>query len=190
MSAAACAIKDPLVWIDLEMTGLDEATDVILEIACIITDGDLHTVAHGPNIVVRHDEATLCRMNDWCTRTHRESGLWQRVVTSSTSMAEAEAAVLAFVRAHVPMPGVALLAGNSIHVDRRFLAACMPSLLAHLHYRLVDVSTVKELCRRWYADVFEAAPKKALCHRALDDIEESIAELRFYRRHIFIRPSP
>lgn len=175
----------PLVWMDLEMSGLDPDTCQILEIATLITDGDLNIVAEGPDIVVHQPDAVLDAMDAWCTQQHGNSGLTAQVKASTVSLAEAEARTLEFLRAHCP-PGKSPLCGNSIGHDRRFLLRYMPQVSGFLHYRIVDVSSIKELARRWYPSL--SAPRKGETHRALDDIRESIAELRFYRERVF-RPS-
>lgn len=172
-----------LVWMDLEMSGLDVRKDVILEIATVVTDADLNVVAEGPSLAIHHDDGVLEGMDEWNTRHHGESGLVERVRASPASTTEAEAVTLAFVVRHCA-PGQSPLCGNSIWQDRRFLARHMPTLEAHFHYRIVDVSTVKELARRWRPAVADGFKKKN-AHRALDDIHESIAELRHYRRCFF-----
>ncbi len=171
-----------LVWMDLEMTGLDPETDVILEIATVITDKDLNILAEGPNLTIHHDAAVLAAMGEWCRRQHAASGLSDRVLASTVTVEEAEAETLAFLKRYVP-ERASPLCGNSIHQDRRFLCRTMPRLEAWLHYRNIDVSSIKELCRRWYPEV--ALPRKKEAHRALGDVRESIAELRYYRRKIF-----
>lgn len=172
----------PLVWIDLEMSGLNPDTCKILEIATLVTDEDLALVAEGPDIVVHQLDEVLDAMDEWCTTHHGESGLTAAVKASTISLAEAEAQTLTFLEAHTEA-GTSPLCGNSIWQDRRFIARYMPKLDAFLHYRMIDVSTVKELSRRWYADA--KAPAKGQSHRALDDIRESIAELQFYRENVF-----
>ena len=172
-----------LVWMDLEMTGLDAETDVILEIATVVTDGDLEVVAEGPTLAVHRDEATLAAMDRWNTEHHTASGLVERVRRSEVSETEAEAVTLAFVERHCARQS-APLCGNSVWQDRRFLVRYMPVLNAYLHYRIVDVSTVKELARRWHPQLLDAFKKKNT-HRALDDIRESIAELKLYRERFF-----
>ena len=174
---------DHLVWMDLEMTGLDVETDVILEIATVITDGDLNLVAQGPVLAVHRDEATLAAMDSWNTKHHAESGLVERVRRSAVGQTEAEAVTLAFVERHCA-PQTAPLCGNTVWQDRRFLMRYMPVLNAYLHYRIVDVSTVKELARRWNPRLLDDFKKKN-AHRALDDIRESIAELKLYRERFF-----
>ena len=168
------------------MTGLDPDTCRILELAVLITDFDLRVVAEGPTLVVHQADEVLARMDEWNTRTHGDSGLTERVRVSTLDEASAEREILDFV-AHYCKPRTAPLAGNSIYQDRRFLAKYMPNLEGFLHYRLVDVSTLKELSARWHPSVYEKRPKKKGSHRALDDILESIEELRFYREHL-IRP--
>ena len=172
----------PLVWIDLEMSGLDPDRCQILEIAVIITDGDLEVIVEGPDLVIHQPDPVLAAMDAWCTRQHGLSGLTAAVQASTVTLADAEAQVLELVRAHCP-PGKSPLCGNSIGHDRRFLIRYMPALVDHLSYRNIDVSSVKELVRRWYPAL--AAPPKRETHRALDDIRESIAELQFYRQHVF-----
>ena len=172
-----------LVWIDLEMTGLNVETDVILEIASIVTDAGLDVVAEGPALAIHQGERTLAEMDEWCVEHHTASGLVDRVRHSKISLADAEAATLSFVERHCP-PQAAPLCGNSVWQDRRFLARYMPALNNHLHYRIVDVSTVKELALRWRPQLVDAFKKKNT-HRALDDIRESIGELRHYREHFF-----
>jgi len=174
--------KDYLVWMDLEMTGLDPKVDTILEIATVITDGQLNTVAEGPNIVIHQPDSVLDAMGDWCKQHHGNSGLSEKVRSSTISMLAAEQQTLDFIKAHVP-EGVSPLCGNSIHQDRRFLVPYMPTLEAYMHYRNIDVSTVKELSKRWYPKI--EAPAKAGEHLALADVRESIAELTFYREQIF-----
>lgn len=171
-----------LVWIDLEMSGLDPSEDVILEIATIVTDSSLEVVAEGPNLVIHHSDEILEAMDEWNTRHHGESGLTEKVRTSELDTAEAEAQTLEFLRGEVEREE-APLCGNSIYQDRRFLSRYMPELEGFLHYRNIDVSTIKELVARWYDDL--GPPNKEANHRALDDIRESIAELRYYRRRAF-----
>ncbi|KAJ2813118.1 Oligoribonuclease, mitochondrial [Coemansia furcata] len=180
----------PLVWIDCEMTGLDSENDTILEIACIITDGSLNILASGPEIVIHHPQHVLDKMNEWCVEHHGKSGLTARVLDSTVTMEEAETAVLDLVKQCCAQPRVAVLAGNSVHVDCAFLRRYMPRLIEHLHYRIVDVSSVKELARRWNPEVLQRAPAKSLAHRALDDIIESIEELRYYQDNFFKCSNP
>lgn len=174
-----------LAWIDLEMTGLDPLRDVIVEIATIITDDDLQIIEEGPDIVVHQPPEALAGMEEIVVSMHTRSGLLDAIATSTVDLTEATAATMAFLRRHIPEPRTVPLCGNSIGTDRRFLGMWMPEIDEFLHYRSVDVSTVKELCRRWYPAQFKAAPRKAGGHRALDDIRESIAEMRYYRTAIF-----
>ena len=174
----------PLAWIDLEMTGLDVERHVIVEIACIVTDADLTPLDDGIDLVVHANPAELAEMDDVVRRMHGRSGLTPAIEASTVTVAAAERAVLDYVRSHVSAPGVAPLCGNSIGVDRRFLDRHMRELDRYLHYRSIDVSSLKELCRRWHPAVYKGRPGKSERHRALDDIRESIAELRYYREHI------
>jgi oligoribonuclease len=173
---------------DLEMTGLDPARHTIIEVATLITDDDLDVAAVGPDLVVAASERQLDDMEPVVRAMHEKSGLLDAVRHSKLSLPEAEAATLEFIKAHVPEPHTTPLCGNSIGTDRRFLAAQLPLVEAHLHYRSIDVSSVKELCRRWYPEAFAAAPRKAGSHRALGDIRESVAELAYYRSTIFRPP--
>jgi len=174
-----------LVWMDLEMTGLDPDRHTILEIATLITTAALDVVAEGPVLAIHQPRAVLAAMDQWNQEHHAASGLIERVSASAIDMAAAQAQTLRFVQAACP-PRSSPLCGNSVCQDRRFLARHMPALEAYLHYRNIDVSTVKELVRRWYPGGPQA-PEKKKAHRALDDIYESIEELRFYRRHYFVR---
>ena len=175
---------------DLEMTGLDPAKDVIVEIATIVTDDELQIVAEGPDLVVHQPDAALAAMDPIVVEMHTSSGLLEAIKASTTTLEEAGTATLEFIKAHVPEPRTIPLCGNSIGTDRRFLAAYLPEIEEHLHYRSVDVSTIKELTRRWYPGALEATPRKATAHRALDDIRESIEELRWYRAHVFKPAGP
>ncbi|OZB16108.1 MAG: oligoribonuclease [Marinobacter sp. 34-60-7] len=175
--------NDHLVWIDLEMTGLDPEKERIIEMASIVTDSALNIVAEGPVIAVHQPDSLLNAMDEWCTRTHDESGLTQRVKDSAISEAEAEQQTLAFLKKYLE-PGKSPLCGNSIGQDRRFLVKYMPELEAFFHYRNLDVSTIKELARRWRPDVLGGVKKKG-SHLALDDIRDSINELRHYRETFF-----
>jgi oligoribonuclease len=177
-----------LVWMDLEMTGLEPARHVIVEIATIVTDDELNIVAEGPDLVVHQPPEALREMDDVVREMHTASALLPAIAASTTSLAEAGRLTLEFIKAHVPDARSVPLCGNSIGTDRRFLAAYLPEIEEHLHYRSVDVSTIKELTRRWYPGLLESAPRKATSHRALDDIRESIEELRWYRQHVF-RPA-
>jgi len=175
---------DNLIWIDLEMTGLKPDEDVIIEIATVVTDSQLSVIADGPEIAIRQDEAALARMDEWNQRQHGGSGLIGRVRASRIDTAAAERQTLEFLAAHVP-PGASPMCGNSICQDRRFLARHMPELERFFHYRNLDVSTVKELARRWYPAVAAALTKQS-AHLARADIYESIAELRHYRARMFV----
>jgi oligoribonuclease len=177
-----------LAWIDLEMTGLDPERHVIVEIASLLTDDDLEIIAEGPDLVVHATDSQLAEMDDFVTAMHERSGLTEQIRASTLSLADAEAATMAFLRAHIPEAGTVPLAGNSIGTDRRFLAAQMPEVESFLHYRCVDVSTIKELARRWHPEALSSAPAKVGSHRALDDVKESIAELQHYRRSVFRDP--
>lgn len=182
---------DTLVWIDCEMTGLDLSSDLLIEVACIVTDGELNQLGDGIDLVISAPEQALLEMDPVVVNMHRESGLDKAVLASTLSLADAEAQVLDFVRQHVPEPRKAPLCGNSIATDRAFIARDMPLLDAHLHYRMVDVSSVKELARRWYPRAYYASPAKRGGHRALADILESVAELRYYREAVFVpQPGP
>mgnify|MGYP003508446187 FL=1 len=174
-----------LIWIDLEMTGLEPEHDVIIEMATIVTDSDLNILATGPVIAVHQSDALLAGMDEWNTRTHGESGLTQRVRDSKISTAEAEAQTIAFLEQWVPK-GKSPICGNSIGQDRRFLCRYMPTLEAFFHYRSLDVSTLKILAERWAPQIKEGFQKKG-SHQALDDIRESIAELQYYREHFIKR---
>ncbi|AZZ55311.1 oligoribonuclease [Rathayibacter iranicus] len=181
---------DRLVWIDCEMTGLDLSVDELVEIAVVVTDFDLEPLDEGLSIVIRPDDSALANMGDFVRTMHETSGLLTEI-PSGMSVAEAEYEVLEYVLKHVPAEQQAPLAGNSIGTDRAFLAAFMPRLDSHLHYRNVDVSTIKELARRWFPRIYFNAPAKNGGHRALADILESIRELRYYRRAIFVaEPGP
>lgn len=173
--------KDHLVWMDLEMTGLEPEEDVIIEIATIVTDGNLNVIAEGPVFAVKQPDILLDAMDEWNTRTHGNSGLTQRVKDSTTDARAAELATIEFLREHVEA-GASPLCGNSIHQDRRFLVKYMPELEAYFHYRNIDVSTLKELAKRWKPSAASSFEKKGT-HQALDDIRESIAEMQHYREH-------
>lgn len=186
---SAPALAQPLIWMDLEMTGLDPDRDRILEIAVVLTDGQLEAIHEGPDLVLHQSEETLAAMDDWNTSHHGASGLVEVVRSSELDEAAVQREVLEWLRARCPAK-VAPLAGNSVHQDRAFLRRWMPELHDFLHYRNVDVSTVKELMRRWHPEVLMGAPVKAGNHRALGDIRESIAELLHYRKTGFVPKSP
>ena len=173
-----------IVWADLEMTGLDPDRERIIEIALLITDGELNTIAEGPHLVIHQSDEILAAMDDWNTKHHGESGLTERVRQSEVTEADAERLVMDFLVAHCD-PRTVPLAGNAIHPDRRFLARYMTDVDAFLHYRMIDVSTLKELAQRWYPELYSKRPPKRATHRALDDILESIEELRYYRSALF-----
>lgn len=179
------------MWIDCEMTGLDLSKDALIEIAVLVTDSELNIVDEGVDIVIHADDAALDAMPDVVREMHANSGLTPLVRASTVSIAEAEAQVLDYVRKHIPDARTAPLCGNSIATDRGFIARDMPALDAHLHYRMIDVSSIKELCRRWYPRIYYAQPGKGLTHRALADIKESIRELEYYRGTAFVAaPGP
>jgi oligoribonuclease len=179
-------VADLLVWIDCEMTGLDLGKDKLIEVAALVTDPDLKVLGEGIDLVIHADDEALDAMPPVVRDMHAKSGLTDEVRQSAITMAEAEEAVLAYIREFVPNPRTAPLCGNSIATDRGFLARDMPALDDFLHYRMIDVSSIKELCRRWYPRVYFGQPAKGLAHRALADIRESIRELEYYRRTVFV----
>ncbi|MET8356238.1 oligoribonuclease [Micromonospora sp. NPDC005171] len=179
-------MADLLVWIDCEMTGLDLGRDKLIEVAALVTDPDLNVLGDGVDVVIHADEAALEGMPEIVQTMHAKSGLTEEVRRSAVTLAEAEDLVLEYVRTFVKDPRTAPLCGNSIATDRGFIARDMPRLDAHLHYRMIDVSSIKELCRRWYPRVYFGQPQKGLAHRALADIRESIRELEYYRRTVFV----
>jgi len=174
-----------LVWLDLEMTGLIIATDVILEIATVITDGNLNVIAEGPSLVIHQPEEKLIAMGKWCQDHHGKTGLIQAVSDSTITLQQAEEQTLAFIKQHCP-PGTGVLSGNTVWQDRVFLDKYMPSISNYLHYRIIDVSSIKELAKRWYPDNKNIEFKKSDRHRALSDVYESIEELKWYRKSFFI----
>jgi len=174
-----------LAWIDLEMTGLDPTRHTIVEIASLVTDDDLTILEEGPDLVVHASPEQVAGMDEFVRTMHTRSGLLAAMEASTLSLADAGAQTLAFLKQHIHQPRTVPLAGNSIGTDRRFLATMLPEIEDYLHYRSVDVSTVKELCRRWRPEVYKAAPVKKGGHRALQDIRESVAELAYYRAAIF-----
>ena len=178
------ASDDRLVWLDLEMTGLDVTRHVIVEVAALVTDGELEPLDDGIDVIAHQPPAALAEMDDFVQKMHTRSGLIREIEASTVSLADAGAQALEYIRRHVPDAGVAPMCGNSIGVDRRFLDHHLPELDQFLHYRSIDVSSFKELCRRWYPDVYKKRPHKAETHRALADVRESIAELRYYREHM------
>ncbi|WP_409483473.1 oligoribonuclease [Arsenicicoccus dermatophilus] len=184
------ALTDRIVWIDCEMTGLSLTDDALIEVAALVTDFELNQLGDGIDVIVRPPAEALAQMNDFVREMHTTSGLLAEL-EGGMSLADAEAAVLAYVREWVPEPGKAPLGGNTVATDRGFLARDMPELEAHLHYRIIDVSSIKELSRRWYPRAYFNSPKKFGGHRALADITESIAELRYYREAVFVpQPGP
>ena len=189
MSASLGSIRAVLVWIDLEMTGLDAGTDHVLEIATVITDDELNVVGDGLQLVIHQPPEVLGLMGDVVTKMHRDSGLTDEVRSSALSLAEAQRQTLEFIRRHVPEPGTVPLCGNSIGMDRRFLNRWLPEIENHLHYHVVDVSSIRELAARWYPEATAKRPRKRKGHRALDDILESIEELRYWRQAVFAAPA-
>lgn len=179
---------DELVWIDCEMTGLDLRSDRLIEIAALVTDPDLNILGEGVDVVIHADDAALSSMIDVVADMHSRSGLTDEVKASTVGLAAAEAIVMDYIGNHIRQPKSAPLAGNSIATDRAFIARDMPALDSFLHYRMIDVSSIKELCRRWYPRIYFGQPAKGLAHRALADIHESIRELRYYRQTAFVSP--
>lgn len=175
----------PLVWIDCEMTGLDARADALVEVACLVTDSDLNILGDGVSVVIKPSAEALAGMSDFVREMHEKSGLLPEL-EHGTTMEDATAQVLAYVKEHVPVAGKSPLAGNTVGMDRMFLDRDMPALMDHLHYRVVDVSSIKELVRRWYPRVFFQAPAKTGGHRALGDIRDSITELRYYRETVLV----
>jgi oligoribonuclease len=185
------AMRDELVWIDCEMTGLDLGSDRLIEIAALVTDAELNVLGDGVDVVIHADDAALDGMVDVVATMHRKSGLTEEVRASTVDLATAEEMVLDYIRSHVKQPNTAPLCGNSISTDRGFIARDMKVLDTFLHYRMIDVSSIKELCRRWYPRIYFGQPAKGLAHRALADIHESIRELQYYRRTAFVaEPGP
>jgi len=182
----ASAGTDRMVWIDCEMTGLDLEKDALIEVAALVTDADLNVLGDGVDVVIHADEAALENMPDVVRQMHDKSGLTEAVRRSTVTLDQAQDMIMRYVTEYVPEARTAPLCGNSIATDRGFLARDMPLLDAYLHYRMIDVSSVKELCRRWYPRVYFGQPAKGLAHRALADIRESIRELEYYRRTIFV----
>jgi oligoribonuclease len=180
-------VSDRLVWIDCEMTGLDVKSDALIEVAALVTDFELNVLGTGLDVVIKPPSAAVEQMKDVVREMHTASGLLDQL-DAGVDLATAEDAVLDYVRAHVPVPGKAPLAGNSVGTDRLFLSRDMPSLEEYLHYRIIDVSSIKELARRWFPRAYYASPRKGGHHRALADIRESIEELRYYREAVFVAP--
>jgi len=181
-------VQDKLVWIDCEMTGLELRSDKLIEIAALVTDSELNILGEGVDIVIHADDDALAAMPEVVQKMHAHSGLTEEVRAATITVAEAEQQVLDYVKGFVPDPRTAPLCGNSIGTDRGFIVRDMPTLDAHLHYRMIDVSSIKELCRRWYPRIYFGQPEKGLSHRALADITESIRELAYYRRTAFVAP--
>ncbi|MFI6598174.1 oligoribonuclease [Nonomuraea sp. NPDC050536] len=183
-------MSDLLVWIDCEMTGLDLSRDALVEVACIVTDSELNQLDEGVDVVIKPPPESLEQMSQVVREMHTASGLLPELAGGVT-LAEAESLVLDYIRRHIPEPKKAPLCGNSIGTDRTFIARDMPAVDGYLHYRMIDVSSIKELVRRWYPRVYFAAPEKQGGHRALADITESIRELRYYRAAVFVaQPGP
>lgn len=181
-------VRDELVWIDCEMTGLDLKSDRLIEIAALVTDADLNILGEGIDVVIHAPDDALSSMIEVVARMHARSGLVEEVRASTVDLATAEQMVLDYIRGHVKAAKTAPLAGNSIATDRGFIARDMPKLDDFLHYRMIDVSSIKELCRRWYPRIYFGQPEKGLAHRALADIVESIRELKYYRQTAFVTP--
>ncbi|WP_327090097.1 oligoribonuclease [Nonomuraea sp. NBC_01738] len=183
-------MSDLLVWIDCEMTGLDLGRDALVEVACVVTDSELNQLDKGVDVVIKPPPESLEQMSDVVREMHTASGLLP-LLAGGVTLAEAESLVLDYIRRHIPEQKKAPLCGNSIGTDRTFIARDMPAVDAHLHYRMIDVSSIKELVRRWYPRVYFAAPEKQGGHRALADITESVRELRYYRAAVFVpQPGP
>ena len=178
-------MSDELVWIDCEMTGLDLTADALIEVAALVTDSELNVLGDGVDVVIKPSDEALAQMGEFVENMHKSSGLLDQLA-GGTTMADAEEQVLAYVREHVPDARKAPLAGNTIGTDRAFLARDMPTLEGHVHYRNVDVSSIKELARRWYPRIYFHSPAKSGNHRALADVQESIEELRYYRDALFV----
>lgn len=181
-------MQDKLVWIDCEMTGLQLRSDKLIEIAALITDSELNIIGDGVDVVIHADDDALAAMPAVVKKMHAASGLTEEVRTSTVTIEQAQKQVLDYLRKHIDTAGAVPLAGNSIATDRGFIARDMPELDAYLHYRMVDVSSIKELCRRWYPRIYFGQPEKGLAHRALADIRESIRELKYYRATAFVAP--
>lgn len=188
MGILLVAVRDELVWIDCEMTGLDLQSDRLIEIAALVTDSDLNILGDGVDVVIHTDDAALDGMVDVVAKMHDRSGLTEEVRMSAVDLASAEQLVLDYIRTHVKQGKTAPLCGNSIATDRGFIVRDMPTLDDFLHYRMIDVSSIKELCRRWYPRIYFGQPEKGLAHRALADIHESIRELKYYRGTAFVAP--
>ena len=190
-SQNAQSVKQPnLVWVDCEMTGLDTAKDVLVEIAVLVTDSELNIIGDGVDVVIKATPEQISGMDDFVTKMHTDSGLIEQI-PNGISVSEAEELILKYLESAGVLSGKSPLAGNSVYVDRMFIARDMPKLSEYLHYRTVDVSSIKELARRWYPKVYFNSPAKTGNHRALGDIKDSIAELAFYRKTVFVAaPGP
>lgn len=182
--------QDRIVWADCEMTGLDPDRHVLVEIAVIVTDANLNPLDEGIDLVIHASEEELAEMDDFVTKMHNSSGLTEQIRESKISLQDAEAQVVEYLKKYVPVSGMAPLAGNSIATDRTFITRYMPDLDGFLHYRMIDVSSIKELARRWHPRIYNGQPEKGMAHRALADIRESIRELAFYREALFVSESP
>lgn len=187
MSSNSNGSNDRIIWIDCEMTGLDLAHDALVEIAAVVTDGELNVLGDGVEAIIKPPAAALAQMGEFVTNMHTESGLINRL-DQGVTLGEAEQIVLDYISAHVPVPSKAPLAGNSVATDKMFLERDMKDLVANMHYRIIDVSSIKELARRWYPRIYFASPDKNGGHRALADILESIDELAYYRAAMFVDP--
>ncbi|XP_031632445.1 uncharacterized protein LOC116346503 [Contarinia nasturtii] len=175
-----------IVWIDMEMTGLNLHKDRIMEIACLITDNSLNVVAEHPTVVINQPDSLLDSMDEWCTTTHTQTGLLAECKNSKVTEKQAEDLILNFLNENNIKSFSSPLAGNSVYMDRMFLREYMPRIDSHLHYRIIDVSTIKELCKRWNGSLFSNVPSKKNVHRGLSDIEESINELKYYKQFMFL----
>uniref|UniRef100_A0A0N5AYC4 Probable oligoribonuclease n=1 Tax=Syphacia muris TaxID=451379 RepID=A0A0N5AYC4_9BILA len=182
---SACGSASRIIWIDCEMTGLVLAKSTLVEVACIITEGNLEVVAEGPDIVIHHPDYVLDRMSAWCKSTFTKNGLLDAIRSSKISMEAAEKEILSFLNKYTKK-GQCCLAGNSVSVDRLFIDKYMPSVGQHLHYRTIDVSSIKEVVKRWYPEKYKQLPAKREAHLALSDIRESIEELKWYKQNVFI----
>ncbi|KAI6172583.1 Exonuclease domain-containing protein [Aphelenchoides besseyi] len=176
-----------IIWVDGEMTGLEVEKQRLCEIACVITEADLTEVAAYGSVVIGQSEEVIKGMSNWCKKTFKKNGLTQKIRESKVTEEQVEKELLAFLQKHTDK-FTCPLAGNSVNIDRLFIEKYLPKVGEHLHYRTIDVSTIKELCKRWNVDIYSKAPEKTMCHRALDDIYESIAELRYYKANLFVKP--
>ncbi|XP_071446357.1 probable oligoribonuclease [Hetaerina americana] len=184
LGMAANSTNMKLVWIDMEMTGLKVEQDKVLEVACLLTDGNLREIIQGPHVIIRQAEETLASMGPWCIEHHTKSGLVEECKRSQITESDAETMLMEFLTKHIP-PKEGLLSGNTVHMDKMFLEKYFPKVHDYLHYRIVDVSSIKELARWWFPDEYSNIPEKTFTHRALEDIKQSIEELRYYKKSIF-----